>query len=140
MNPLYEEDFNEWIEKQINLLKTKEFDSLDTENLIEEIEGMSRSDKRALKSQMIRLLKHLLKFKHQPQKQEDSSSWFKSINESKDQIEMILEDSPSLKPLLESYFVLAYAKARSEAATETGLPIELFSVDCPWSIQEVLGE
>jgi hypothetical protein len=50
MSDLYEEDFVLWTEKIAELLKRKEFDSVDWENLIEEVECMGRSERRAITS------------------------------------------------------------------------------------------
>lgn len=140
MNTLYETDFNLWIEEQSALLKSHKFENLDIENLAEEIDSMARSDKRSLRSQLVRILKHLLKFKYQPTKQSDSTSWSESISQGQHEIEAIIEDSPSLKNEPNEYLQTAYSKAIKESARETGLPIRLFEKKCPWTIEEVLGE
>ena len=48
----YEKDFADWAKQQATALRTGQVDALDLENLAEEIEGLVRSDKRALASQM----------------------------------------------------------------------------------------
>ncbi|MFN5971820.1 MAG: DUF29 domain-containing protein [Microcystis sp.] len=53
---LYDTDFNLWVEETANLLKEGKWEYLDLENLIEEIEAMGRSDKKALKSNLEKLL------------------------------------------------------------------------------------
>jgi hypothetical protein len=45
-----------------NLLKNHQFSDLDLENLIEEIKSMSISQQKALKSNLIVILWHLLKY------------------------------------------------------------------------------
>ncbi len=55
---LYDTDFNLWVEETANLLKEGKWEYLDLENLIEEIEAMGRSDKKALKSNLEKLLLH----------------------------------------------------------------------------------
>ena len=57
---LYETDFNLWLEQTAILLKAGKLNQLDIENLLEEIEGMSRQEKDALESNLIRVLQHLL--------------------------------------------------------------------------------
>ena len=42
LKELYEKDFYQWITENIELLKNKEFDLVDWENLLEEIEDMGR--------------------------------------------------------------------------------------------------
>ena len=51
---LYETDFNLWLEETMVLLKEKKLDQLDIENLLEEVEGMSRSEKDAIENNLIR--------------------------------------------------------------------------------------
>ena len=43
---LYNQDFYLWIEQTVQALKNRDLNSLDWENLIEEVEGMGRSEKR----------------------------------------------------------------------------------------------
>ena len=42
LKQLYEKDFYQWITENIELLKNKEFDLVDWENLLEEIEDMEK--------------------------------------------------------------------------------------------------
>ncbi|MGI0483546.1 DUF29 domain-containing protein, partial [Geminocystis sp. CENA526] len=58
---LYDTDYNLWILETVKKLENRDLDSLDWENLIEEVLGLSRSDKRKLESLLIRLIEHLLK-------------------------------------------------------------------------------
>jgi hypothetical protein len=58
---LYEEDFPLWAERQAGLLRAKRFDQLDLENLIEEVEDLSRRERDAVESHAETVLEHLLK-------------------------------------------------------------------------------
>lgn len=95
---LYETDFNRWIEETAQNLKDGNFQALDLTNLIEEIESIGRNNKREIKSRLIVLLMHLLKCKYQSKKQ--SRSWIATINTQRNEIELVIEDSPSLRPYL----------------------------------------
>ena len=64
MSALYNRDFNLWIQKTVSDLKSKDMNAINWENLIDEIEGMGRSDRRALQSYLERLIEHLLKLKY----------------------------------------------------------------------------
>ena len=99
---LYEQDFYLWIETTAKQLKAGKFAEVDLDNLIEEIESMGRSEKRELKSRLIVLLMHLLKWQYQPEKR--SESWRSTITEQRISIEALLEDSPSLQPLIAEVF------------------------------------
>jgi hypothetical protein len=134
----YDEDFCLWIQAQTKLLKKRDFDHLDIENLIEEIESLGRSDKRALNSQMIRLLMHLLKLEYQPDGQGNSNSWKSSILSARIEIKLLLKDSPSLKNELKKILPEAYEDAKQKAASETQLDLKTFPKKCPWHLEDIL--
>lgn len=135
-NTLYETDFNRWIDETAQSLKDGNFQALDLTNLIEEIESMGSNNKREIKSRLIVLLMHLLKCKYQSKKQ--SRSWIATINTQRNEIELVIEDSPSLRPYLIANIVDCYKKARLDAATETKLPLKTFPLECPFTPEQIL--
>ncbi len=135
-NQLYHQDFYLWIQATTRLLQEENFSQLDLENLIEEMQAMGRREKRELRSRLIILLMHLLKWKYQPQKRTDS--WLNTINEQRISLEELFEDSPSLKPLLPEIFSQCYQKACLKAANETGLNLTSFPDNCPWNQSQTL--
>lgn len=135
---LYEEDFYLWLQQTSQDLKNKNFDQVDLDNLIEEIETMGRSEKSALASNLRVLLMHLLKYQYQPEKR--SNSWQYTIFEHRNRIQDIFENSPSLKRYYEEIFEQSYQKARKAASLETGLPLERFPAICPFSEAEILED
>ena len=70
----YNTDFYGWTQEQAALLKSGRFSEIDVEHLIEEVETMGRSEKRALESRLTVLLVHLLKWQYQPARRGNSSS------------------------------------------------------------------
>lgn len=60
----YHTDYYGWTLEQAELLRTGHLQDIDLENLIEEIESMGRSEKRALESRILVLLTHLLKWQY----------------------------------------------------------------------------
>jgi len=134
---LYEQDYYLWIEKTISLLENHRFSDLDLENLIEEIKSMSISQQKALKSNLTVILWHLLKYLQEPEKQ--TRSWALTLFEQRERIEEDLENSPSLKSFLtEENLKKCYNKARKKAAIETGINLEKFPKDCPFTLAEAL--
>jgi hypothetical protein len=133
---LYDTDFNLWIEQTITALKSGDLQTLDMDNLIQEIEAMTRSDKREIFNRLKVLIMHLLKCQYQPQKK--TNSWIKTINEQRDQIELVLADSPSLRPYLTSKLGEIYKKAKRDAVTKTKLTPETFPTDCPFTEEQIL--
>lgn len=137
-NPEYDKDFFKWSKTQAKFLKNKEFDKLDYENLIEELEALGRSEKRALKSYLKILLMHMLKFLYQPDLR--SRSWELSIVNSRNEFKEVLDDNPSLQPKLQEIADLAYKSARLDAARETGISLKTFPEKCPWTKEQIFDD
>lgn len=138
LKEIYEQDFNQWLKITANLLQQKKFKEIDLDNLIIELESMGKSNKRELISRLIILIMHLLKWKYQPQKQ--SKSWLSTINEQRLQLELILEQNPSLKREIEQIITQRYEKARKMASQETRLGLQLFPSENPFNLTEILAE
>jgi hypothetical protein len=134
---LYDHDYLQWLETTVNQLKNRDFEHLDLENLIEEIETLGRSEKRELESRLTILLMHLLKYKYQSSKR--SNSWLFTIREQRLRILKSFKDSPSLKNYFQDIFSETYSDARALAADETGLNIDTFPKDFPFNIKLVLN-
>lgn len=125
--PGYDEDFCLWAEAQAALLRSGRLAALDIENIAEEIEDMSKSVKHTAESNLVVLLKHLLKYRYQPEKR--SGSWSATIREHRRRVNKALVDSPSLRRYLKAEFSGCYESAREQAADETGLPPHVFPVE-----------
>lgn len=125
----HDKDFDLWSQEQVGLLRAGRFAELDIENLTDEIESLSKSDKRALKSHLIVIMLHLLKLTAQPNYL-NRAGWLRSIRNAQAEITLILEDSPSLKRLVAEYIQSGYLKAKSDAEYETGL--NGFPETCPF--------
>lgn len=138
MNTLYEKDFSAWSLDQADHLRKKEFNMIDFDHLIEEIETLGISDQRALKSHIANVLTHLLKKKYQPQS--CTKSWTDSIDAARDEVKFILNKNPSFKRLVAEFLPLAYKLARVQAFKETGLETDTFPRECSWTIEEILGD
>ncbi len=134
---LYEADFLEWIELQVTLLRDRQFDRVDFDNVIEELSSMGRSQRRALQSRLETLIAHLLKCQFQPDRK--SASWLGTLIEQRSKIQRTLEDSPSLARAVEQYAVKVYPTALRRAVNETGLPSALFPTENPYSVADLLN-
>jgi Domain of unknown function DUF29 len=134
----YDSDFYLWSAGQAALIREGKFDQLDIENVAEEIESLGRSDRKSLISQMQRLLAHLLKWQFQSSRR--SKSWRLSIFSAREEIGVLVEDSPSLSESLSSGLDRAYLSARKRAALETGLADKSFPESCPYSLSQILDE
>lgn len=135
---LYETDYAEWIKATVEKLRSRDYNNVDWENLIEEIEDIGRNDRRSLKSNFIVVLLHLLKWQFQPDRR--SGSWEGSIIEHRRRVREAIEESPSLQPYLESIFAECYTQAVKQAKAETRLPLETFPQQCPYQLADVLND
>ena len=133
---LYNRDYCLWLIHTAQLIKAGNFSEIDAANLIEEIEDMGRNEKRAIESNLVVVLLHLLKYKYQPEKK--TNSWKASIREHRRRLRKAFSVSPSLKPYLKEVFAESYQDSREQAADETGLSIDNFPTLCPFTVAEVL--
>ena len=142
MSDLYEDDLVLWSERQTDLLRRRAAGELvndtglDWTNIAEEIEAVGSSQRRELRSRMIRLLQHLLKWHYQPELR--SRSWRATIAVQREDIEALLEDSPSLRRTLPDVLPRAYRSAREHALNETGL-LDLPEAS-PFTLEQALTE
>ena len=83
------------------------------------IDALSRSEKRALRSQLIRLMMHIIKWKTQPERR--TISWCVSISNARREIDDIQEDTPSLtRAVINGLWEKCFRAAKTEAEIEMG--------------------
>jgi len=116
---LYDRDYLQWVEDVVNKLRNRDFDHLDIENLIEEIEDLGKSEKKELLNRLATLLEHLLKriYVNMPQ---EFNGWERTIREQRRQIKRSIKFSPSLAPLFHQFFDEALEDALEEVRKEKG--------------------
>lgn len=138
MSAAYAADLNLWARQTAGLLRQKRWSEIDLEHLAEELEDLRKSEKRAIASQLARLLLHLLKWQYQPQRRSDS--WLDSITDARLQIELAIQDSPSLKSHPAAVLAQSYPTARRNAAKQTGLSLAVFPENCPYALSHIFAE
>lgn len=114
---LYERDILLWSEETVQKLQARDFDSLDIENLIEEIESLGISQKKELLSRLTTLLEHLLKrlYVNLP---DDYNGWERTIRNQRKELQLLLYQVPSLRTRWETTFDTAWQFALSEVKKE----------------------
>ena len=133
---LYERDFCLWVEEQARLLREGRLGNLDVVNLLDEIESLAINRKHAVTSNLVVILKHLLKQQFQLRRR--SRSWLSSIAEHRRRLRKELSDSPSLGPYVGEQFEECYRDAREQAAIETGLAKDVLPSAPPYSLEQTL--
>jgi hypothetical protein len=148
-NTLYDRDWQLWIEQTIQQLKNHQFELLDIEHLIEELVDLGKSEKNALKGNLMILLAHLLKLNVQHDAPDSmKASWYSSVLEHRQRVLNNLADTPSLKSYLIEAVEKAYPGGRKLAIKEGQLakfeirvPEENeYPMMCPFTIAQILDE
>lgn len=100
---LYEEDILLWVKDTSAKLKARDFENLDLENLIEEVESLGISQRKELLSRLTVLLAHILKriYVNLPH---DYNGWERTISTQGIQLRVLLKKVPSLKTHWDSSF------------------------------------
>lgn len=132
---LYERDFYSWALEQAELMREGRFEEVDRANIVEELEILGREQFNGLVSALRVLMMHMLKWDYQPEKR--SRSLLTTIVTQRDAFSYVLLDSPGLKPRFEEAVRRAYMRARRQAASETGLKVDLFPVECPYTTHDL---
>ncbi len=154
MNDLYENDYDLWIEKQKQILLSKDFDSLDIENLIEELDDMGDKSVSKLTSFLKVMITHLLKYEYQKVVLKSPwvedrvlHLWRNSIIGPRSDIEDILEKNPNLKNKIDTCLEEGYRKGKKLAIEEMNdyikekhkkLNNKSFPDICPWSFDQIM--
>jgi hypothetical protein len=97
LKELYEKDFYLWVQENLRLLKNKEYDLVDWENLLEEIEDMGQRYLDSVVSFMAVILEHLYKWENFRDREYVGHSWIRSINNARNELEGIFERHPSIR-------------------------------------------
>ncbi|KJU81418.1 protein containing DUF29 [Candidatus Magnetobacterium bavaricum] len=109
---------------------------IDIENIIEELEGMARNNKREIASRLEVLIMHLLKWQYQPKRR--SRSWRATINNQIKEIKRLLEDNPSLKYNIEAVIAKEFIAAKLTFEDETGISAKALPETCPYTFGQLM--
>lgn len=134
----YSRDFYAWAIQNAKLLRDGKLSEIDVENIAEEIESMGKSEKRELINRLAVLIAHLMKWDFQPEKR--SNSWRYTIEEQRNELQELLDDSPSLGHKLEEKLPSAFKRAVLIAAVDTGIKKSSFPKSCQYTLKQILSQ
>ena len=123
---LYEKDYALWLDRTIADLKAKRLEAIDWQNLIEEVEDLSRRERQELKSRLTNLLEHIIKRSY-ISLPECYRGWVNTIVREQQEIESLLSDSPSLINIFNQIINACWSNARKRVLREydeVDLPLE----------------
>lgn len=139
---LYEHDFVAWARSQAEALRARRFDALDLERLAEEVEELGSGPRNTLRSQLRRIMSHLLKLEHSPAKA-PRRGWEASVVEARLDIETVL--TPTLRREIGVELPALFSRARPAAERELmdhgeAAAAEALPTTCPWDLDTLLGD
>lgn len=127
LKQLHDRDFNLWIEKTKKAIQNRDFENMDWDNLLDEIDDMGKSEKRSLDSYMQRLIEHILKLKYWDSEVERCrKGWQQEVVNFRNRINRILKKNPSLKNYLESEYFDIYQDAIATMVFDFEIPEDGF--------------
>ncbi len=131
---LYEQDFFQWTQTTAALIRAGKWQDIDRESVAEELESLGKRDRREVRRRLKALVYDLLKWWAQPG--ERCGRWRSTIRTQRDEVEMILRDSPSLQAHLSTFLTESYPVAREKALADTGL--YMLPETCPFTSAQIL--
>ncbi len=133
---LYELDESQWLEETVKLLKNKQFQALDLENLIEELEDLGREKKNALASLLEQVIRYLLLLQYWTSESEyNKVHWQEEIYNFRIQLKRRL--TTNLRNYLESELNSLYQDALGFVKIKTKNSVS-FPLECPYSLDQLL--
>jgi hypothetical protein len=135
---LYQSDFYEWALTNAHLLRNGQISEIDIQHIADELEDMGQKEKRELRSQLKRLIVHLLKWQFQSEKK--TRSWRDTIINSREEIEDILDNNRTLGQMIPSFIENLYPKCVTHAIRETNLKPSVFPKTPPFTKEQILSE
>jgi len=137
LSTLYEADETAWLDAMAELIRQGRFDRLDYAHLREYLEDMAKRDRREVKSRLLVLITHMLKWTYQPRKR--TRSWRGTILNQRWELGEDVRGGV-LRNHAEEVLRKVYAQAVKQAAAETGLPAKTFPAECPYTLDQLLSE
>lgn len=123
LSKLYDRDFNLWIEQTKQKLIERDFENMDWDNLIEELDDMGASHKRALESYLQRLVEHILKLQYwHSERDRCRNGWKREVSNFRNRIKRILKKNPSLQNYLEAEYEDIFKDAVKNMSFEFEIP------------------
>jgi Domain of unknown function DUF29 len=135
---LYEADFPLGAERQAALLRAHRFDDLDLDNLIEEVEDLSRRERETVESHAEMILEHLLKLAYSPATR-PRRGWSVTIDQQR--LKLARKLTTTLRNHLEAELPALYAGLRRPVTRQLekdGVQSKALPSACPYTLEQVL--
>ncbi|MEB3150801.1 MAG: DUF29 domain-containing protein [Sphaerospermopsis sp.] len=139
LQELYEFDDYLWLEETIKLLKAKDLDNLDWDNLIEELESLGRNNFNKVRSLLRQIIIHILLLQYwEKEYDRNYRHWRGEIIAFRDDLNNSL--TKTLRNKLCDELDRTYHISLKLVIEKTGLSPELFPDNCPYSLEQLLDD
>lgn len=136
LKQLYDVDDDQWLEQTINLLKNHQFQQLDLDNLIEELEDLGIEKKNAVASLLEQIIRHLLLLQYWTTEAEyNAVHWQEEIYNFRTQLRRTI--TTNLRKYLEDELTSIYQDALGFVKIKT-TNLVTFPTECPYSLEQLL--
>lgn len=137
LKQLYENEYDRWLTEIVKLLKNRDLENLDYDNLIEELEALGRSERSAVKSLLLQIIVHLMLYQFwELEKERNANHWAAEIIKFRVQLE------DKLTTNLRNYLADELPKIYQNALLIVHKKTQLTSLpeECPYSLEQLLDK
>lgn len=136
LKTLYETDDAEWLQETVKLIKNHQFEQLDIENLIEELEDLGKEKKNAVVSLLEQIIRDLLLLQYWTREVEyNKVHWEEEIYNFRVQLRRKI--TTNLRNYLDSEFESIYQDALGFVKIKTQNSVN-FPPECPYTLGQLL--
>jgi Domain of unknown function DUF29 len=135
MNDLYDEDILLWSEQQADLLRRRAANSLDWDNLAEEIEDVGRSQLHAVQSHLVQAILHDLKVAAWPESR-DVPHWRAEARGQRDDANSAFTPGMAQRIDVAALYRRALRRLPETIDGQPPLPV---AEQCPFTLAELLA-
>ncbi|CAD5920198.1 hypothetical protein PCC7805_00615 [Planktothrix agardhii] len=136
LKTLYETDDVEWLQETVKLIKNHQFEQLDLENLIEELEDLGREKKNAVVSLLEQIIRHLLLLQYWTGEVE-----YNRVHPEEEiysfRVQLRRKITTNLRNYLDSEFESIYQDALGFVKIKTQNSVN-FPPECPYTLEQLL--
>jgi Domain of unknown function DUF29 len=124
---LHDRDFNLWVEETKKAILNRDFERMDWDNLLDEIDDMGKSEKRSLESYLQRLIEHILKLRYwESEKERNFRHWQSEVINFRNLIKRLLRRNPSFNRYMEDVYQELFQDAIALLEVEFEIPKNSF--------------
>jgi hypothetical protein len=134
---LHDHDFNLWVEETKKAIQNRDFENMDWDNLLDEIDDVGKSEKRSLESYLERLIAHILKLQYwSAEKERNYKHWKVEIINFRRRIKRLIKQNPSFNSLLAEI----YSEVFHDVVDAWKIEFDIPESSCFIELEQILAE